>query len=347
MTTVDAIGHIKASLSQGGWEADGTVFNDADRLAWNQAVSYYFRLYRGGAWEENPRLGFSGHLNPNPYTKTFQGSIAPFRAYTAQEYLKKMRVQGIFFKYSASPGNQHEAPETYAEIVSHVIGQAGEYGHCNLSEISWPGEGFIQTDIDIANSAAHGEHLLREGTIWQRIQEIAQIENYIAYFDKFNTFHYIIRPMFGTLPDPVLDITAPLLLEPLRIIPRDTEQVGQVRIQGATPAGLQLSGVYPADPTYGPIVQETGFKASSGANITANATRRYLYENRDVTVVAALPGAIGLMLDLADRVSITYTSTADGVAWSAKKFWVEEIDVVIMDNFLAQSVLTLEAENAG
>lgn len=348
MTTIDAIGHIRGSLSQGGWDADGTIFNDADRLAWNQAVTKYFRLYRGGSWEDNPRLAFSGHLNPNPYSKTFQGSVAPFRAYTAQEYLKKMRIQGIFFKYSASPGNQHETPQYYAEIVEHIIGQAGEYGHCNLSQVSWPDEGFVQTDIDVANSAAHGEHLVREGTIWQRITEMAMIENYLAYFSRDNVFHYIPHPMFsGALPDPVLDITAALLLEPLRIVPRDTEQIGQVEIYGSTPAGVQISGKYPPDPTYGPVDRTTGFKSSSAAAIAAIATRKYLYANRDVTVYATLPGAIGLLLDLADRVSITYTSSADGVTWSAKKFWVEEVDVAVMPGFLAQTVLTLEAENAG
>lgn len=344
--TVDRIGTISASLSKGGWQADGEIFDDADRLAFNQAVTYYFRLFRGSAWEDEYRLGFSGHLNPDPYERTFQSSVAPFKAFTAQEYLKRLRIQGIFFKYSASPANEHEQPENYAEIVSHIIGNSGEYGHCNLSKLSWP-EGFVTLNIDTANSVSHGEYLLREGTIWQRTQEIARIEFYIAFFNRFNEFNYIFHPMFGTLPDPVLDITSALLLEPLTITPLNTNRVGQIILQGTTPGGIQITGKYPSDPTIGSRVYETGFKASDDTLMTTVATRRYLFETRDYSVKAVLPGAIGLMMDLVDRVSITYSSSEDGISWSAKKFWVHEIDVDIYEDFNATTTLGLEAENAG
>jgi hypothetical protein len=285
-------------------------------------------------------------LNPDPYVRTYQHSIAPFKAFTAQQYLKLMRIQGIFFKYDASPGNDHEAPQTYAEIVEHVIGNAGEYGHCNIALDAWPDEGFVNKNIDTTNSAQHGEFLLREGTIWQRIQEIARIENYVAYFDKSNTFNYIPRSMFlSPLPDPVLDITSGLLLEPLRITPRNTEEVWQIRIQGSTPGGLQISGAYPTDRGIGPVIVEAGFKAADNSAATTIAERRYRYDTRPYSVLALLPGAVGLMVDLLDRVSITYTSSADGVTWSAEKFWIEEIQVDIMEDFTAQTTLTLEGEN--
>jgi hypothetical protein len=47
-----------------------------------------------------------------------------------------------------------------------------------------------------------------------------------------------------------------------------------------------------------------------------------------------------------DRVSITYTSAADGIAWSAKKFWIEDISVPVDAAFNGITTMRLEAENA-
>lgn len=345
-TVLDHIGTIEGSIQEGGWRASGNIFGDADRLAWDREVKSWFYLYAGGAWEATPRLGFRGHLIPDPWQKTFQSSVAPWTAFTAQEYLKRGELQGIFFKEEASPANDHQMTNmSYADILQHILGVSGEYGHCNLVKGVWP-EGFLDLNIDTTNSVEPYSHELREGNFWSRLVEMANIELYLLFVDKLNTLHCIPHPMYGTLPTAVLDIDDDLLLEPLTITPRNTETIGQIKLQGSTPAGLPISGQYPADPTAGPVVFRRGFKASADTLMDTVAERMYKYENRDVSVEATLPGAIGLMLELMDRVTITYSSSADGISWSTKAFWIEGISVTLHDFFNATTKLRLEAENA-
>lgn len=347
MTTVDSIGTIEGSVQEGGWRASGDIFGDADRIAWYQEVESYFYLYVNGAWEGTPRLGFRGHVLPEPWQKTFQTSVTPWTAFTAQEYMKRGQLQGIYFKEDASPANEHQITGMqYADIVSHIVGQTGEFGHCNLVDGVWP-EGFMLTNIDAANSATPDNHEIKEGNFWGRIQEIANIENYLAYVDKGNKFNYIPHPMFqATLPGVVFDFDSSWMLEPLEIENRNTETVGQVRVQGATSGGEQISGKYPTEPTAGPPDQLSGFKATDNTDMATVAERRYKYQNRDVSITVKLAGAVGLMIDLMDRLSITYTSSVDGITWTAKKFWVEGIRVQLQDAFTAVTTLRLEAENS-
>lgn len=360
MASVDTIARIEGSLQDGGWKASGAVFNDADRLSFYQEVEAWFDLYTSSGWEALPRPAFRGHLLPEPWLKTFQSSEAPWSAFIAQEIMKRGEVQGIFYKHVASaPANRHQIISmTYAKIVYEIIG-----GHCNLMHSSeavnydsslWAGafttktfpEGFLFLNIDLTNSSAVSEYDLKQGGFWQRLQEIANIDFYLLYVDKFNQLHYVPHPMFGaSLPTAVLTLTSSHLLEPLTIERRNTESVGQVRLQGTTPQGLQISGKYPTDATAGPPIQKSGYMATSSTLMTTIATRMYKFENRDYTVTAKLNGAIGLMLDMLDRIAITYTSSADGVAWSSKKFWISKIAVELKENFNAETTLTLDAES--
>ena len=348
MTTLDHIGEISGSLQEGGWRATGNIFSDADRLQWYQEAESWYYLYRGGAWEPSPRLGFRGHLLPEQWQKTFQGSTAPWRAFTAQEFLKRLELQGIFHAEAASPANQHQynVGDTYGHIIEHLLGKAGQYGHWNGVIDIWP-EGFCRLDIDQTNSAAFGVYDQKGGNMWSRMQEIATIEFFLLWVSKNNVIHYTPNNMFLTpLPSVTMDITSSHLLEPLRITSRNTEQVGQIKLFGTTPGGLQISGKYPTDPTAGPIMVESGFMATSNAQMNTIAERKYKYANRDVSVTAMLPGAIGLLFEIMDRVSVTYTSSVDGITWSAKKFWVEEIRVQLRDFFNATTTMRLEAENS-
>lgn len=346
--TIDQIGEISASLQEGGWRASGNVFNDADRLQWYQEAESWYWLYRGGSWEPSPRLGFRGHLLPEEWQKTFQSSTAPLRMFTAQAFLKRLELQGIFFAEAASPANQHQlnVGDTYGHIIEHLLGKTGEYGHWNGVIDIWP-EGFTRLNIDKTNSTAPGVYDMKGGNFWSRMQEIAQIEFFLLWVSKNNVINYGPNGMFATtLPDPVMTITSSHLLEPLRITPRNTEQVGQIKLYGTTPGGEQISGKYPDDPTAGPILVESGFMATSNSQMNTVAERKYKYANRDVSVTAILPGAMGLLFEIMDRVAITYTSSADGVSWSAKKFWIEEIRVAFRDFFNATTTMRLEAENS-
>lgn len=346
--TLDHIGEISASLNEGGWRASGNIYNDADRLQWYQAVESSFSLYRGGAWEVEPRLAFRGHLFPGDWQKTFQSSVAPYKAFTVQEFLKRLELQGIFFAEAASPANQHQLTvgDTYGHIVEHILGKAGQFGHWNGVIDIWP-EGVAKLNIDKGNSAAPGVYEVKAGNMWSRLQEIAKIEQYRLWVGKDNTINYQRDGMFlDTLPAVTMDITSAHLLEPLRITPRNTEQVGQINLWGSTPGGLQIKGSFPTDPTAGPPVVQGGFMATSDTKMATIAERKYKYANRDVSVTATLPGGIGLLFEIQDRVSLTYTSVPDGVAWSAKKFWIEDIRVRLTDLFNATTTLRLEAENA-
>lgn len=348
MTTLDAIGEIRTSLQEGGWRATGNIFNDADRLEWYQAAESWFYLHRGGAWEPSARLGFRGHLLPNQWEKTIQDSVAPWQAFTAQEFLKRLDLQGIFFAEAASPANQHQlnVGDTYGHIVEHLLGKTGQFGHWNGVFPVWP-EGIARLNIDKTNSAAPGAYDLKAGNFWSRLQEIAKIEFFLLWVSKDNIINYQKNGMFQTpLPDPVMDITSAHLMEPLQITPRNTEQIGQVILHGMTPGGLQIKGAFPTDPTAGPPIDESGFLATSNAQMATVAERKYKYANRDVTVSAKLAGGMGLLFEVMDRVSITYSSPADGVSWSAKKFWIEEISVPRDAAFNATTTMRLEAENA-
>ncbi len=346
MASVDVIGKIEGSIQDGGWTATGAVFGDADRLAFYQEIEVWFDLY-AGAWEAQPHRAFRGHLLPEAWRKTFLSSEAPFNAFTAQEFMKRGEIQGIYFRDVGSPANNHQINGMQlADIVEHILGKVGEYGHCNLVKGVWP-EGIIDLDTDAANSTTVAEYEVKQGNFWGRLQEIADIEFYLLYVDKFNVLHYIPHPMFGaSLPDPAITITSDLLLEPLDIEPRNTESAGQIRLQGATPAGLQISGKYPTEPTAGPIVHRAGYLATANTLMDTIAERMYKWENRDYRVTAVLPGAIGLMLDLLDRVAVTYTSSADGISWSSKKFWIDRISVELLANFTARTTLVMDAENA-
>ena len=342
----DIITRIEGSVQDGGWKAAGAVYNNADAFDWYSEFEAWVDIYTG-AWDRLQRPAFRGHVLPDPWKKTFQTSEAPFGAFTGQEFLKRGEIQGIYFKDDATPANDHQINGmTFASIINHIVGQAGEYGHCNLVRGVWP-EGFLELNIDSANSTSTDEYEIKQGNFWSRLKEIAEIDFYLLYVDKFNVLNYIPHPMFGaSLPDPTLTVTSDLLLEPLTIERRHTEQVGQVKLQGTTPRGLQISGKYPTDAEPGPVLQRTGYLATSNTLMNTVAERMYKFKNRDYIVTAELAGAVGLMLDLLDRVAITYTSSVDGITWSSKKFWIDRITVDIRADFTAKTTLLLDAENA-
>lgn len=358
MATVDVIGTITGSAADGGWTANGVVFNDADRLQFHQQLRVWFRLYAAG-WEANRRGAFLGHLVPEPWTKFVQGSEAPFSAKMPNELMRDGEVQGIFYRsVSSSPANRHQIINMkYGHIVYELIG-----GHCNLmhrDEASrfdstlWSGsfttrtfpEGFLRLNLNFTNSSSVASYDLKQGNFWQRLQEIAQKDNYLIYVDKNGVLNYQPHPMFSaTLPTSVMTLTSSHLLTPLEIT-RRFEKTGQVKLSGTTPQGLQINGKYPTQPVAGPILQRTGYMATSNTLMNTIAERIYRYENRDVIVTAILPGAIGLLFDILDRIAVTYSSSADGINWSEKKFWIQKITVEILSDFNARTKLELDAEN--
>lgn len=357
--SADTLAQIRASTADGGWSMTGSVINDADALTFDKQINAWYDLYINSGWD-NIRVAFNGHLNPNPWSRAFQSSVAPFIAGTAQTMLKDGKVQGVFYKnVGSSPANRHQIiTMTYAKIFYEIFG-----GHTNLMHKSeaanydsslWSGafttptwdEGFVTLNIDTANSSSADEYDMKEGSMWSRLQELADNDNYYLFFKKNNELNYIRHPMFGTLPTVTVDLTNDLMVEPLVIEALDPDVVGQVKVNGFTPAGGQISGKYPTQPDPGPIREIGGYYAANSANLAAIAERIYKFDSRGYTVTVQVGNAIGLMLELMDRISITYTSSQDGITWSAKKFWIHEIGIDILENFNAKTTLTLEAENA-
>lgn len=357
--SANIIGKISGDVEAGGWEASGRVLNDADALDFYQQVLAWFDLYAGG-WSDAQRSAFSGHLLPEAWKRTVQGSDAPWKAFTAQEFMKQGELQGIYFQdVASSPANRHQIIDmTFAAIVYEVLG-----GHCNLvladdatayDSTLWGGsfttptfdDGFLALNLDFTNSAAVDSYAFKDGKFWSRLKEIATAEFYQLYVDKTNTLNYVPHPMFGaSVPDIVLTLDDGLLLEPLTIERRNTEAIGQMVLHGTTPGGTQITGTYPADPNPGPIMRRGGYMLDSATDLDAIAQRMYLFETRGYTVTAEIGNGVGLLLELLERVAITYSSAQDGISWSSKPFYVHKIDVDVMDGFTAKTRLVLEQEN--
>jgi hypothetical protein len=178
------------------------------------------------------------------------------------------------------------------------------------------------------------------------MKEIAEMDLYYLFSDKQDGLNFGPHPMFVTpLPTAVLTLDDGLIVEPLDIATRNPETVGQIKLRGATPSGTQLAGAYPASPTAGPVVVRSGYVASSDAEMDAIAERMYRFENRSHTITVRTGNGLGLLLELMDRVGVTYDSAADGVSWVDKKFWIHHITVELLRNFTARTALTMEAEN--
>lgn len=335
---------ISADLDNGGWEASGIVYNDANILKYDQLIKTWYSLFTQDGWQDIAPA-FFGHLRPDPWDKNFQSSEAPWSAYTAHEFLKQGDIQGIFFKDELYPANEHQITNMkFSDIVYHILGQTGETGHCNLVTPLYE-DGILKLNIDSANSASVSSWEIKAGNFWTRLKEIARAEFYEIYVDKINTLNYIPHPMYGTLPDKVFTLTDDWLLEPLTFEKRDNEQIGQYILHGNQPDGTQLTGTYPTDPNPGPIVKKSGYLIDNSTDLDTIAERMYLYDTRRYTVTARVGNAVGLLVELLDRIGITYTSDVDGIYWNNEAFYINKINVTVDDNFNASTEFVLEQEN--
>lgn len=333
------IAQITADLDNGGWESSGIVYNDANILSYNQQLNVWYNLFTQNGWTDIAPA-FLGHIQPDIWTKVFQSSEAPWKGYTAQEFLKQGDIQGIYFKDTLYPANSHQITNMkFSDIVYHILTE-----HCNLVTPTFE-NGILKLNIDSANSADISSWEIKDGNFWTRLQEIAKAEFYTVYVDKSNTLNYIPHPMFGTLPDIVLSLTSDLLSEPLQFDKRNVEAIGQIILHGNQPDGTQVTGTYPTNPEPGPIIKKGGYLIDNDTDLDVVAQRMYLFDTRQYTVTAKIGNGIGLMLELLDRIGITYTSIVDGINWSNKAFYINRITVNLMDNFTAETELVLEEEN--
>jgi hypothetical protein len=188
--------------------------------------------------------------------------------------------------------------------------------------------------------------------LWRTLQEIATNEFFVVGFDKTDTLYYKRHPMFQTvLPNSVLTLTDAHIIGEPEVVFRDNDPIRQTRLHAVTDEGNTLHAYYPdvgSLPTQGKRLDITRIRCNDQNTLQYWANTRYAFETRDVTVRLTLPGYMGLLFEMLDRISVTYAGTArNGLAinWVAKKFWIHDITVNIDNTGSGTTQLTLEAES--
>ena len=323
---------ISADVDRGGWSVRGTVYNDADAIDENERIQLFLKAKVDGVWDLNFLKRFQGYALPQSIRRYHDRSTMDFVAHTSDAYLKRGRVQGIFFTINAAPSNDHQiAGMTSGHIVEHLID-----GHTNMGPSTPAPNGWVDiTDIDKTNSADLNVLALHEGIIWERIKQLAENEFYINYFSKDDHFHYIPHPTFNApLPAVTMEWDNDFFAEPLEIIPRTDKRVKQVHLRALTDAGTILTSKYPvtspatAEPeAFGEPYTKFRLRCNTQAQLDLWAKRRYQWENRDYTIRVNANGIAGVYFEIMDLIEITYSSAVDGISWSQENFFMHKIDV--------------------
>lgn len=340
--------NINADISRGGWQVRGTVYNDANAITENQEVEIFLNAKTDGIWDLNFLKRFQGYALPQSIRRFHDRSTMEFVAYTSDAYLKRGRVQGIYFIRHAAPSNAHQiAGMTSGHIVEHLID-----GHTNMGPSTPAPNGWVNIDdIDLTNSADLTVLALHEGIIWERIKQLAENEFYVCYFSKDDYFHYIPHPCFNTpLPTATMEWDNNFFAEPLEIIPRTDKRVKQVHLRALTDAGAILTAIYPA--TSPAVVEPEAFgepftkfrlRCNTQAQLNTWAERIYQWENRDYTIRVHANGIAGVYFELLDLIQITHSNASDGIDWSQENFFIHKIDVQLNPkDRTAKSTFTLE-----
>jgi hypothetical protein len=244
----------------------------------------------------------------------------------------------------AVPTSLHEMTGlNLGKIVEHIVEK-----HTNLPD-------WVDTSgIDTVNSTTLNKLRIDESSsIWNVLQTIASHEFYVVYFTKQDHLIYNCHPAFAaTLPAVTMTIDSRYILGQPTVDFRDDILTDQVWLGALTDDGKILESKYPAHMSAEGRIYKNyqGLRCNVLARLDQLAFRQYQHLNRRYIVKLTMPGAWGLLLELYDRISLTYTGTAaNGVefAWAAKKFWLTNISVSRVYDFGAVTELTLEEENFG
>jgi hypothetical protein len=264
---------------------------------------------------------------------------------------------------------------TLGRIVRHLLGYYDELGSPPATNPDWVShtnmvyhatenpDGWIRLDnvtLEPFDAATNPNGTMRldrfvvkETTnLWATLQQIAKNEFFIIGFDKTDTLYYRRHPMFQTtLPDPRVEITESMIIGRPEVKELDTSDLTQVRLHAVTDEGDTLHSYYRdlAELTaQGERIDISYIRCNNQSTLDQWAYYRYYYETRDVELRLTLPGMCGLLFDVLDRVSVTYSGTsANGVhvSWSQKKFWIHDITVFPDGLGGGRTELVLQAEN--
>jgi hypothetical protein len=232
-------------------------------------------------------------------------------------------------------------------IVEHIVEE-----HCNISTDTNP-EGWVDTsDIDTTNSTRVNRYNFHAtNNMWSALQNVGRNEFYYLYFDKLNALHYIPHPMFGTLPNPVMEFTAAFCSGAPTVQINAAKKVSQVTLKAVDEDGTVYTSKYPDTPAdEGRPLELTRIRvggAAPQARLDVLVRRVYDWETRDYTVEWPAPGWSGFFFELLDRVEVSYTGTsANGVDidWTQKKFWIHRIQMGPGEGQTGLTRFTLEEE---
>lgn len=382
------ITNINGSLQRGGWECRITSLSprdapdgDYEDITYGETASTdIFQpwqmmciKWRGGfgTCPGTQRLAFKGWTIPSRFQFDKASSRSEFVAQTSDGALRKGWVQGISFVDvgAAARTSYHDFSNASVNmrlslLVRHIMGYYDNYGdlaaawiaHTNMVyDAANNPHGWVAltaANMDYASSVRVDRYNVREtDNLWTRLREMARNEFYEILFDKADNMHYQPHPMFGAvLPAPVMVFDEDFCVVPPTVEVRDVDVVRQVKLHAVEDDGSTLHASYPALPTftYGNVLDISRIRCNVQATLDLWAERKYHFENREHTVRWTAPGLCGLLFEILDRVSITYTGTsANGVHldWMEKKFWIHEIDVTPDDRFGGTSTFLLEEEN--
>jgi hypothetical protein len=342
--------------------------------------------WRGLFGDTQPiRTAFNGHVMTHKATFDIAKSNALYKLRTTDGILEEGWLQGIGFADVGGDGRDHYHQfgsvvgggerMTVGRLVRHILGYYDTLGTPPATNPDWvahtnlvfhPSQnpyGWINLDnvtTEPFNAATNpggsmrtDRYIVREtSNLWSTLQKMADSEFFFIYFTKNNKLHYERHPMFATtLPTAVMTLTDEHIVGEPQVQFRNTKQIEQVTLHAVTDDGDTLHSEYPASPThvYGNTIEQSHIRCNDGDTLDEWAERKYTFANRPYTVTVELPGLMGLLFELMDRIAITYTgTTANGVHinWTEEKFWIHSIDVMPGEDFGGTTRLSLEAENS-
>jgi hypothetical protein len=338
---------LQGDVDTGGWTCNSGFLNDQALADYGRHAKVFHLPEGNNIWEADWLMGIDGSIIPKTVTWDRKQSATEIVISTSQMFLQNAGIQGIFFSEQPAPANPHQMTGlNLGKIVKHIV---EEHTNCSIAAGGW-----VDTSgIDTVNSTTVNVYTVRESnSMWSTLKAIADNEFYVVYFTKDDKLLYTQHPMFAAvLPAVTLGIDNTMILGQPRVTYRDMMLPDQVKLYALTDEGTTLQSFYPANMgTEGRIHKISNIRCNTQARLDVLSFRLYNFLRRRYQCDITLPGSWGLLLELYDRVEVTYTGTAsNGVAfvWGNKKFWVSKINISRMQGRTATTEFTLEEEFFG
>jgi hypothetical protein len=335
------IDSITGDVSRGGWEASAAFLNNQGLADYSRRVEAFWMPEGGGVWQDDYLSALRGFILPKSVTFDKGQSRTETTLATSHVFLENAGLQGIYFAVVNPPTNPHQALSwTLGDIVYHLV-----TAHTNVTD--W----VDVTGIERVDSSSINFFTVKESdSMWNTIKNIGSNEFYVPYFTKRDELIYAVHPMFASsLPEPVMELDYNYIIGQPTITYRDEVIPDQVQMYALDDDGSTYKTFYPENiGTEGRRHKETNLRCNSQARLNELAQRLYLFLQRQFQVQVTIAGPWGLLMELYDRIELTYTGTSrNGVSvqWTEKKFWISRISVRRVHNFGAVTELTLEEED--